>query len=313
MPPGYFATDGTTIEVSQHNPPLEDIAQALTDSLPRDGSAPMTGNLNAASNKITNLAAATNAADAVRFDQVPVLTGLTATVTELNFTDGVTSPIQTQLDAKQGADATLTALAGLDSSTGLVAQTGTDTFTKRTITSTGGSVVVTNPGGVAGNINLEVSGNGSASPTAVSSGTSVTLVSGLATPPSYIRLHIRGLSTTAVGAVLLRLTVAATPVATGYTCEGETRSANARQTFVTGFGIYFEVATYAFAGTVTLWRVPGTNWWYYECPYLDATSAAARWWTAWGMIELASVDGLAIVNSSAGNFDGSGTIHAQWG
>ena len=70
LPPGYFATDGTTIEVSQHNPPLEDVAQALTDSLPRDGSAPMTGNLPMGSNKITGLAAATNPGDAVRFDQV---------------------------------------------------------------------------------------------------------------------------------------------------------------------------------------------------------------------------------------------------
>lgn len=79
--PGYFATDGTTIEVSQHNPPLEDIAQALTDSLPRDGSAPMTGNLAMGSNKITGLAAATNPADAVRFDQLPIITPTTATLT----------------------------------------------------------------------------------------------------------------------------------------------------------------------------------------------------------------------------------------
>lgn len=81
LPPGYFATNGTTIEVSQHNPPLEDIAQALTDSLPRDGSAPMTGNLAMGSNKITNLAAATNPADAVRFDQLPTVTPTTATLT----------------------------------------------------------------------------------------------------------------------------------------------------------------------------------------------------------------------------------------
>lgn len=79
--PGYFAVDGTTIEVSQHNPPLEDIAQALTDSLPRDGSAPMTGNLAMGSNKITGLAAATLASDAVRFDQLPSITPTTATLT----------------------------------------------------------------------------------------------------------------------------------------------------------------------------------------------------------------------------------------
>ena len=36
---------------------------------------------------------------------------ITATVAELNYVDGVTSAIQTQLDAKQGADADLTDLA----------------------------------------------------------------------------------------------------------------------------------------------------------------------------------------------------------
>ena len=79
--PGYFAVDGTTIEVSQHNPVFEDVAQALTDSLPRDGSAPMTGNLPMGSNKITGLAAGTNPADAVRFDQLPTVTPTTATLT----------------------------------------------------------------------------------------------------------------------------------------------------------------------------------------------------------------------------------------
>lgn len=38
---GYLAVTGETIQPSQHNPPLEDIASALTGSLPRNGSAPM--------------------------------------------------------------------------------------------------------------------------------------------------------------------------------------------------------------------------------------------------------------------------------
>jgi hypothetical protein len=67
--PSYFAVEGATIEVANHNPVLEDIATALTNRLSRNGSAPMTGNLNAGSNKITSLAAATNPGDAARFDQ----------------------------------------------------------------------------------------------------------------------------------------------------------------------------------------------------------------------------------------------------
>jgi hypothetical protein len=48
LPPGYLAVTGSTIQASQHNPPLEDIAAALTLRLSRDGSAPMTGAMQAA-------------------------------------------------------------------------------------------------------------------------------------------------------------------------------------------------------------------------------------------------------------------------
>lgn len=52
----YFANPGTTIRTEQHNPPLEDIASALSSVYVRDGRAPMTGALNMNGFAINNVA-----------------------------------------------------------------------------------------------------------------------------------------------------------------------------------------------------------------------------------------------------------------
>src|SRR5574343_245777 len=45
LPPGNPVTHGTLIEAQWANDTMDDIAAALTASLPRDGTAPMTGPL----------------------------------------------------------------------------------------------------------------------------------------------------------------------------------------------------------------------------------------------------------------------------
>jgi hypothetical protein len=93
----------------------------------------------------------------------PSITGLAATKistgvvdnTEFNYLDGVTSSIQTQLNSKQTADATLTALAAYNTN-GILVQTAADTFVGRTILGTSNRLAVTNGDGVAGNPSLDI-------------------------------------------------------------------------------------------------------------------------------------------------------------
>lgn len=85
LPASYKATSGQTIKTEQHNPPFEDVAKALTESLPRDGSAPMTGNLPMNGKKITGIGEGTADGDAVRRDQVTLYSAWLSAVADLSM------------------------------------------------------------------------------------------------------------------------------------------------------------------------------------------------------------------------------------
>ena len=88
----------------------------------------------------------------VNDDTAYVLTwdSISGAFTRLNVTDLKVEFEGTFDGYYQPLDATLTALAALDSTSGILAQTGEDTFERRTLTGTANEVTVTNGAGAAG-------------------------------------------------------------------------------------------------------------------------------------------------------------------
>lgn len=65
-------------------------------------------------------------------------TAVTPTAAELNYVDGVTSAIQTQIDGKQASDAGLTSIAGLTTAADkMIYTTGSDTYATADLTAAG--------------------------------------------------------------------------------------------------------------------------------------------------------------------------------
>ena len=70
LPPGTLVNTGDSILTSQHNPPFQDVAAALTNSLDRGGLGGMLAPLNMGGHTITNVADGVNPTDVATVGQV---------------------------------------------------------------------------------------------------------------------------------------------------------------------------------------------------------------------------------------------------
>lgn len=80
LPSGSLVSLGQDILPSQHNPPLEDIAQAITGSLSRDGSGGMRAPLNLGGFRVTNVAPGVQPTDVATIAQLTGNVGVPAGV-----------------------------------------------------------------------------------------------------------------------------------------------------------------------------------------------------------------------------------------
>lgn len=119
LPAGQPVVTGTTISSTVHNTLASDLANALTTSMATDGQSVVTANIPLAGYKLTGLAAATVAGDAIRFEQALGTAGLT---------------LAGPLNEVQGADIASAATVNLTTATGdYVNVTGTTAITAITL------------------------------------------------------------------------------------------------------------------------------------------------------------------------------------
>ncbi len=218
-PAGTTAVSGTTIESAKYNSVVDDLvtdantprpivaggtgATSLAGLLTTLGGQPLDAGLTS----ISGLTTAANKMIYTTASDVYAVADLSAAgraliddadATAQRATLGVV--IGTNV---QAYDATLAALASYNTN-GILVQTAADTFAGRTITSTDLSVTITNPGGVAGNIDLSVPAASSGGYTSLgtittTTGTSQSLTSLDLTTYRSLRLVVNGVSTTSTG------------------------------------------------------------------------------------------------------------------
>jgi len=187
LPAGNPVVSGTTITSSWANTTMQNIADALTQSVASDGQTPMSSSLNMANNKIVSVLDPTNAQDAATkayTDAAITTAGATYLLKASNLSDVASATTsRTNLSAaKSGANSDITSITGLTTAL-TVAQGGTGAAThtsKGVLIGNGTSAVTTVSPSTSGNVLTSdgTSWTSVAGAYALTSGTAVASTSG---------------------------------------------------------------------------------------------------------------------------------------
>jgi len=156
----YLSFDGTkwvADSLNESDPTVQSFAKA---SLPTCSAGEVLKSTGSTLTCVTDNAGAGAYAGAINKAVVTngagALSDSSVTSTELGYLSGVTSSLQTQLNGKQAANGTISALSAYNTN-GFLVQTAANTFVGRSIVGTVNRLVVTNEDGVSGNPTLNIS------------------------------------------------------------------------------------------------------------------------------------------------------------
>jgi len=261
----------------------------------------------------------------VNATEFSILDGATVSTAELNYLNGVTSGVQSQINGKADTSHTHTLANITDAGTaagndtgdfataaqGALADTSVqpgDTQTEATWetgTSTAESLV--SPAKIKAAIDANAQAWTSVGPTATTSGSTVDFTS-IPSGTNFIRVLMYGVSLTGSDDFLLQIGTSGTPETSGYVAISE-RFTNAASS-TSGFVIDLFSASNVVSGFWELVREPGTNKW--VASFTGIEHGASRGRVSSGVLELGGALDVVRLTTVSSNFDaGTASIFYQ--
>ncbi|HOZ33763.1 MAG TPA: hypothetical protein PLM52_12865 [Tabrizicola sp.] len=310
-PAGTLAVSGTTIESAKYNAFVNDLVADA--NLPRPIVAGGTGVSTAggwlAAMGVTATAAELNTLDGITATvaELNVLDGIpgTLTATEIGYLDGVTSAIQTQLNAKQ---ATITTLPLANGGTGVaLADPGADRI--MFWDDSAGAVAFLEPGAGLALSGTTLTAGAVSWQTAISvtSGTSTSISTTIPATATEILLRFKGVQVTTSDNVRIRVGPSGGVLTGGY--SGGASIGGAGSAFVTAFGITLSGATRVGNGLARLTKTD-TNIWLYSMDGFDTSGDNQL--AGFGELDVAATLSRLEVSVTGGAFTGSGLFQIGW-